>query len=121
MGKHRQYTPEFKIQCVKEVLSGEKSQKQIAKENKIAIKNVQRWVKHYQTYGESYFYEEHRGNHTGNPYAALYTKKNLSKTERLELEILKLRIENERLKKGYMVKGVGVNKEFVSLKGVNTK
>ena len=51
MKKHRQYTPDFKIKCVKEVLSGEKSQKQIAKENEIAIKNVQRWVKHYQAHG----------------------------------------------------------------------
>ena len=33
----------------------------------------------------------------------------------------KLEIENERLKKGYQVKGVGVNKEFVSSKDANTK
>ena len=61
------------------------------------------------------------GKGKGNPYAALHTKKNLSELERLELENLKLRIENERLKKGYMVKGVGANKEFVTFKDKNTK
>ena len=33
----------------------------------------------------------------------------------------KLEIENERLKKGYQVKGVGANKEFIILKDVNMK
>ena len=37
------------------------------------------------------------------------------------LENLKLRIENERLKKGYQVKGGGANKEYVTLNDVNTK
>jgi hypothetical protein len=51
----------------------------------------------------------------------LHTSKSLSREERLELENLKLRIENERLKKGYMVKGVGVSKEFVTTLDANTK
>ena len=34
-------------------------------------------------------------------------KKNLTDIEKLELENMKLRIENERLKKGYLVKGDG--------------
>ena len=37
------------------------------------------------------------------------------------LEILKKDIEIARLKKGYQVKGVGANKEFVTLKDVNMK
>ena len=45
----------------------------------------------------------------------------MSETERLKLEIAKLRVENERLKKGYVVKGVGVSKEFVTIKDVNMK
>ena len=121
MGKHKQYTAEFKIHCVKEVLEGRKSQTEIALENGMTEHNISRWVKNYQEHGEEYFYQEHRGNHSGNPYAALHTKKNLSELERLELENLKLRIENERLKKGYMVKGVGANKEFVTFKDKNMK
>ena len=45
----------------------------------------------------------------------------LTEEERLELENLKLRIENERLKKGYTVKGGGVNKEYVTILDVNMK
>ena len=58
---------------------------------------------------------------TGNPFAALHTSKSLTKEERLELENLKLRIENERLKKGYQVKGVGAKKEYVSILEKNMK
>ena len=50
-----------------------------------------------------------------------FTSKTLSETERLRLQLAKLEVENERLKKGYLVKGVGANKEFVSLKDVNMK
>lgn len=121
MRKQKKYTPEFKIRCVKEILEGKKSQSEIALENGMTDRNIRRWVKNYQEYGEEYFYQEHRGSGGGNPYAALHTKKNLSELERLELENLKLRIENERLKKGYMVKGVGANKEFVTFKDKNTK
>ena len=113
MGKHRKYTPEFKIGIVKKVIEEHIGINEIARQNDMDDHVVRNWLKNYQEYSESYFYEEHRGNHKGNPYAALHRSKSLSKEERLELENLKLRIENERLKKGYMVKGVGANKEFV--------
>ena len=121
MGKHKKYTPEFKIQCVKDVLEGRKTQIELARIYEMKDTNIIRWIKNYQEHGEEYFYQEHRGTGSGNPYAALHKKKNLSKMERLELENLKLRIENERLKKGYMVKGVGANKEFVISYDKNTK
>ena len=35
--------------------------------------------------------------------------------------VAKLEIENERLKKGYQVKGVGATKEFVTGRGKNLK
>ena len=38
---------------------------------------------------------------------SLMKKKNLTDIEKLELENMKLRIENERLKKGYLMKGDG--------------
>jgi transposase len=43
----------------------------------------------------------------GNPLCKYSNKKNLSDMEKLEYENMKLRIENERLKKGYLVKGDG--------------
>ena len=59
--------------------------------------------------------------HPGNHFSALHTSKSLSKNERLILLVEKLQIENERLKKGYTVKGVGADKEFVTTKDLNSK
>ena len=41
--------------------------------------------------------------------------------ERLRLMVAKLEIENERLKKGYWVEGVGANKVFVTEPDKSTK
>lgn len=48
-------------------------------------------------------------------------KKNLTDIDKLKIENLNLRIENERLKKGYLVKGVGTKKEYVTIKVLNSK
>jgi hypothetical protein len=61
--------------------------------------------------GESSFEPKER---PGNPFAALHVSKSLSEIDRLHLTVAKLEIENERLKKGYWVKGVGANKEYVT-------
>ena len=120
--KNKKFSPEFKIKCVKEVLEDHKSQKEITRKYELKTdRTIRRWIRNYQEHGESYFLEEHRGNKGGNTFAALHTSKSLSREERLELENLKLRIENERLKKGYMVKGVGASKEFVTTLDANTK
>ena len=50
-----------------------------------------------------------------------HVSKNLSELERLRLMVAKLEIENERLKKGYWVEGVGANKVFVTGPGKSTK
>lgn len=124
MRKNRQYTAEEKIKYVKMHLEEGVSKKQIARELDMTPCNIRRWIKNYQEHGAEYFNSEHRGKRTkgkGNPFAALQNSKKLSKEERLELENLKLRIENERLKKGYMVKGVGANKEFVTILDANMK
>ena len=97
------------------------SQREVCREYNLVRKTFQDWIRNYQDYGSEYFYTEHRGKGGGNPFAALHTSKSLSREERLELENLKLRIENERLKKGYMVKGVGASKEYVTTLDANTK
>ena len=121
MRKNRKFSAEFKLQCVKEVLEKHKSHKEVCRKYQLDSHQLRKWMEHYHNDGEKYFYEEHRGNKKGNPFAALHTSKNLSREERLELENLKLRIENERLKKGYIVKGVGANKEYVTTLDANTK
>ena len=115
-GKNRKYTYEFKIKAVEAYLNEHRSLNSVAAEFNIAEKRVRDWVK---LYNEGLL--ENGRKRTGNPYSALHTSKSLSKEERLELENLKLRIENERLKKGYLVKGGGVNKEYVTISDANTK
>ena len=116
-GKNRKYEYEFKLKVVKEYLVKHRSFREIAKEFKIDEKRIRDWTK---LYNEGLL-ETGRVHKRGNLFSALHTSKSLSKEERLELENLKLRIENERLKKGYIVKGGGVNKEYVSILDVNMK
>ena len=59
---------------------------------------------------------KHKNNHGG-----LYLKRPKNKIEELELELMKKDIEIARLKKGYMVKGVGAEKEFVTTFDKNIK
>ena len=54
----------------------------------------------------------------GNPLAKYIHKKNLTDMEKLEYENMKLRIENERLKKDYIVEGDG---QIVIFNGSNNK
>ena len=77
-----------------------------------------RWVKKYTAEGERSFV--HKG-HPGNPFAALHSSKSLSKTDRLRLTVAKLEIENERLKKGYRVEGVGAGKVYITGQEKNMK
>lgn len=48
-------------------------------------------------------------------------KKPKTHEEELENENIRLRIEIERLKKGYIAKGVGAKKEYVTIKDANIK
>ena len=57
----------------------------------------------------------------GNPLSKYMNKKQLSDIEKLEYENMKLRIENERLKKGYMVEGDGQVVIFNGSKNKNSK
>ena len=61
-----------------------------------------RWIKKYLEQGEESLENKRK---PGNPLVKYCNKKNLSNMEKLEYENMKLRIENERLKKGYMTKG----------------
>lgn len=51
----------------------------------------------------------------------LHLKKPKYRIEELELELMKKEIEIARLKKGYMVKGAGAEKEFVTTFDKNIK
>ena len=48
-------------------------------------------------------------------------KKVKTREDELERKIMQLEIENARLKKGYLVKGVGQEKEYITIFDKNTK
>lgn len=111
-GQNKQvWTPEQKAEIVYKHLNDHISVRTLEKEYHADRSMICKWVKKYIAEGESSFV--HKG-HPGNPFAALHVSKNLSEVERLRLTVAKLEVENERLKKGYLAKGVGASKEFVT-------
>ena len=113
---HRKWSKEDKVKFVKMHLEEHKSLRQIEKEYSVGNSLVSAWVKKYLNEGEDAL-----ESHKGNPYAALHTSKSLSEVERLRLIVAKQEVEIARLKKGYWVEGVGVNKEYVAGNEKNTK
>ena len=116
--RKRVWTPEQKSEIIHKHLDEHISVRTLEKEYDADRSMICRWVKEYISEGESAFIPK---GHRGNPFAALHTSKSLSELERLRLTAAKLEIENERLKKGYWVEGVGANKVFVTGRGKSTK
>ena len=114
----RVWTPEQKSEIVHKHLDDHISVRTLEREYDADRSMICRWVKEYIAEGESAFVPK---GHSGNPFAALHTSKNLSELERLRLIVAKLEIENARLKKGYCVEGVGANKVFVTGPDKSTK
>jgi transposase-like protein len=117
--KFRKWSKEEKLKIVKKHLNDHVPVKQLAEEENTETGMIARWTKEYIEDGEEGL-SSHRSR-CGNPYAALHVSKNLSEVERLRLVVAKQEIEIERLKKGYWVKGVGADKEYVTGNGVTLK
>lgn len=115
--KNRKYTYEFKFQVITDYFDNHLSKQDIFKKYDISHGTFETWKNNYL----KGCLETGNVRRRGNKYAALHTSKSLTNEQRLELENLKLKIEVERLKKGYLVKGGGANKEYVSISDVNTK
>lgn len=103
-GKNKYWTKEEKLRIVKKVTEEGLSSKQVAKEKNIDSGMIRRWVRKYLEEGEISLENKKK---PGNPLVKYSGKNNLTDIEKLEYENMKLRIENERLKKGYIVKGDG--------------
>lgn len=115
--KKRIWTKEQKLEIIEKHLKEHISVRTIGKEYNADRSMICHWIRDYNAFGEDAFNPKPKGN----PFAALHTSKSLTEAERLRLQLAKLEIENERLKKGYQAKGVGAKKEFVTLKDANTK
>lgn len=115
--KNRKYTYEFKALAMHDYFDNHLSKTEIREKYSISSGTFDVWKRNY----ENGTLKDGKIHNRGNKFAALHISKSLTKEQRLELENLKLRIENERLKKGYLVKGGGANKEYVSISEENTK
>ena len=101
---NRHWLKEDKLRMIKEVMDG-KSTQEVARENDISGGMLRNWIIKYNQYGEHSLINKKK---PANPIIKYYVRKNFkSKEEELEYENMRLRIENERLKKGYLVKGDG--------------
>jgi len=86
----RNHTREFKLQCVRQIATGQKRPAQLCREHNLAQSVLLKWRREYQARGE-----------------AAFTEKQLSEGEALEQKVAelerlcgKLALENEILKKG---------------------
>ncbi|MBQ5956649.1 MAG: transposase [Clostridia bacterium] len=118
-GKNRKWTNEERLKYVLMCEEEKIPVCTLAREEGIPRGTLQQWVNRYRKGGEEALNPEKM--HPGNHFSALHSSKSLSEKERLILLVEKLQIENERLKKGYTVKGVGADKEFVTTKDLNSK
>ena len=79
------------------------------------------WLRRYREKGEAGLKSmigKYRGPKKGRPKGTLKPKTTI---EELQKENLKLQVEIERLKKGYLTKGVGAKKGFISINNKNFK
>jgi len=90
----------------------------IGKANDLSIGMLSNWVKSYKNNDNKVLNNRYK---RGNPLSKYQNRKGLSDIENLEYENMKLRIELERLKKGYRVEGDGQNKRFISINNKNLK
>ena len=108
-GKNRKWSVEEKLRIINRHLEEHESLRQVSKAEGVSSGLLSAWISKYLEGGEDAL-----AGRSGNPYAALATAKNLSEEERLRLIVAKQEVEIARLKKGYFVKGVGANKEYVT-------
>ena len=102
--KNRYWSSSDKLKIINEVLIDFKSSHEISKKYDISQGMIINWIKKYKEEGVKGLENKKK---PGNPLAKYSKKKILSEIEQLQYENMKLRIENERLKKGYLVKGDG--------------
>ena len=116
--RYRNWTKEQKLEIIKPVMNCEITQTQQAKKYEISIENIFKWVKRYKEFGIDGLENKRK---PGNPLAKYSRRKELTDIEKLEYENMILRIENERLKKGYLLKGDGIAQISTKSKIKNSK
>ena len=113
-------TPKEKEKIVREYLNGTSAVKLTDKYN-LPNKLIYKWIKKYEENGLDGLKSQTGKSNNSNPHAGLHLRKPKNRIEELEIELMKKEIEIARLKKGYMVKGVGAKKEFITTFDKNIK
>ena len=108
-GTNKTWSVQEKFAVIKPITEGTISAEQRAKDLNIKSSGmVRKWVKLYLDGGISALENKRK---PGNPLQKYQARKELTEIEKLEYENLKLRIENERLKKGYTSKEADLAKQ----------
>lgn len=114
----RNWSKEEKLKAVNRVLINHETAEDVRKDLNINSGLLHAWIKKYLENGEKGLENKTK---PGNPLSKYMHKKELTNIEKLEYENMKLKIENERLKKGYMVEGDGQIVIFNGSKNRNLK
>ena len=114
----RSWSKEEKLKAVNRVLINHETAEDVRKDLNINPGLLHTWIKKYLENGEKGLENKIK---PGNPLSKYMQKKELTDIEKLEYENMKLKIENERLKKGYMVEGDGQIVIFNGSKNGNLK
>ncbi len=115
MRKNIMRTPEEKEKIILEMIETCVGYHTMNKKYGISKSTLWRWFNNYQIKGKEGLKSNTGKNGKG--------KGNFKRTEleQLKEDLLKKEIELMRLKKGYMVKGVGAKKEYVSISDLDMK
>jgi len=103
-----QYSVDFKLKIVKMILNENISKKEIMRTYNVATKTQRQWIHKYQTEGISGLLSKRKIRDK------IPTNQEEESVESLKHEILLLKIEIERLKKGYNSEDVKYLKKKIS-------
>ena len=108
--KFKERTAQEKYEIIRPLLNYEATYGKISKKYNIGPGLLSAWVNKYKENGLDGLVNKKK---PGNPLVKYFRRKTLTKEEQLEYENMKLRIENELLKKGYLMKGDGTIVRFM--------
>lgn len=121
MRKNNMRSPQEKEKIVKEFYSGKIGRNEICRKYAISTQTLRKWRMDYEKFGIEGLKSKTGKASAHHKNMGLHLRKPKDKIEELEIELMKKEIEIARLKKGYIVKGVGVEKEFVTILDKNIK
>lgn len=119
--KNNMRTPEEKEKIVLEHLNNHSSLTELANKYSTTRGLIRQWKIKYLKEGFEGLISKTGTVSAHHKNMGISLRKPKNKIEELELEIMRKDIEIARLKKGYLVKGVGQEKEYVTTFDKNTK